>query len=146
MRGVNLNLKLDPALARRAWLRRAGAAPQPWARAGPRPERAAARRLVSVGGALTEIVYALEAQAELVGVDSTSQYPVAAQRLPSVGYARSLSLEGVLALAPTQVLATEDAGPPAVLRQLVPPACRWRCWPPATASRACASACSAWAS
>jgi iron complex transport system substrate-binding protein len=77
-----------------------------------------ARRIVSIGGALTEIVFALQAHADLVGVDTTSLYPDAAQNLPSVGYARSLSVEGVLALAPTQVIATEDAGPPAVLRQL----------------------------
>jgi iron complex transport system substrate-binding protein len=51
-------------------------------------------------------------------VDTTSLYPQEAQKLPSVGYARSLSVEGVLALAPTQVVATEDAGPPAVIRQL----------------------------
>jgi iron complex transport system substrate-binding protein len=77
-----------------------------------------ARRIVSIGGALTEIVFALQAHADLVGVDTTSLYPDAAQNLHSVGYARSLSVEGVLALAPTQVIATEDAGPPAVLRQL----------------------------
>lgn len=77
------------------------------------------RRIVSIGGALTEIVYALGASGELVGVDTTSLYPNAATRLPSVGYARTLSSEGILALAPTQVVATEDAGPPAVLRQII---------------------------
>ncbi len=77
-----------------------------------------ARRIVSVGGALTEIVYALEAQGELVGVDTTSLYPVVAQQLPQVGYARTLSAEGVLSLAPTQLIATEEAGPQAVLRQV----------------------------
>ncbi|MCX8522141.1 MAG: ABC transporter substrate-binding protein, partial [Rhodoferax sp.] len=81
-------------------------------------QAAQARRLVSVGGALTEIVFALQANASLVGVDSTSLYPASAQQLPSVGYARSLSAEGVLALAPTHVIATEDAGPAAVLQQL----------------------------
>lgn len=89
--------------------------------AGLAPARAMAaktRRIVSVGGALTEIVYALQADAELVGVDTTSLYPTQAQKLPSVGYARTLSAEGVLALAPSQIIATEDAGPPAVLRQL----------------------------
>jgi iron complex transport system substrate-binding protein len=75
-------------------------------------------RIVSVGGALTEIVFALHASADLVGVDTTSQYPELAKSLPSVGYARALSVEGVLALAPTQVIVTEDAGPPGVLRQL----------------------------
>lgn len=76
------------------------------------------RRMVSVGGAITEIVYALNAQAELVGVDTTSVYPEAATQLPRVGYARTLSLEGVLALSPSLILATEDAGPPIVIKQL----------------------------
>lgn len=84
----------------------------------PPAHAAPERRIVIVGGALTEIVYALQAQADLVGVDTTSLYPAAAQRLPSVGYARALSVEGVLALAPTQVIVTEDAGPPTVLRRL----------------------------
>jgi iron complex transport system substrate-binding protein len=77
-----------------------------------------ARRIVSVGGALTEIIYALEAQGELVGVDTTSLYPAVAQHLPQVGYARTLSAEGVLSLAPTQLIATEEAGPQVVLRQV----------------------------
>lgn len=85
---------------------------------GPLAQAAPARRIVSVGGALTEIVFALQAGADLVGVDTTSLYPQAARKLANVGYARALSAEGVLALAPTQVIATEDAGPPAVLRQL----------------------------
>lgn len=76
------------------------------------------RRIVSVGGGLTEIIYALGAEKELVGVDTTSLYPQAATKLPSVGYARALSSEGILALSPTLVLASEDAGPPAVLRQI----------------------------
>ncbi|ATE61905.1 heme/hemin ABC transporter substrate-binding protein [Thauera sinica] len=91
--------------------------------AGSGAARAAAaasapQRLVSVGGALTEIAYALGCEQELVGVDTTSLYPEAATRLPSVGYARSLSAEGILALAPTRLVATEEAGPPAVLRQI----------------------------
>jgi len=75
-------------------------------------------RLVSIGGALTEIIYALNASKKLVGVDTTSLYPEAASKLPNVGYARSLSSEGILALRPTQVIATQDAGPPMVLRQI----------------------------
>ena len=82
-------------------------------------DRKVARRIVSIGGGLTEIIYALGAEKELVGVDTTSLYPQVATKLPSVGYARALSSEGVLALSPTLVIATEDAGPPAVLRQIV---------------------------
>jgi iron complex transport system substrate-binding protein len=77
-----------------------------------------AKRVVSVGGALTEIVFRLQADGDLVGVDSTSIYPTNATSLPSVGYARQLSSEGVLSLMPSHVLATEEAGPPAVLRQI----------------------------
>jgi iron complex transport system substrate-binding protein len=43
---------------------------------------------------------------------------MATKRLPNVGYARSLSLEGVLSMRPQLLLATEDAGPPQVLRQI----------------------------
>jgi iron complex transport system substrate-binding protein len=86
--------------------------------AAPRAWAAPERRIVSVGGALTETLYALGAQAELVGVDTTSLYPDAARQLPSVGYARALSAEGLLSLRPTLVVATAEAGPPAVLRQI----------------------------
>ena len=80
--------------------------------------RAQAQRIVCVGGALTETVYLLGAQARLVGVDTTSLFPAQAQKLPSVGYARQLSAEGLLALRPELVLASPEAGPPAVIAQL----------------------------
>lgn len=119
--------EIESAMNRRQWLRKSaawGAATGAIASASigmPKPAHAnlgAAKRLVCVGGALTEMVFALEAQSLLVGVDTTSLFPDAARALPSVGYARALSAEGVLSLTPTHVLATEDAGPPAVLRQL----------------------------
>jgi iron complex transport system substrate-binding protein len=75
-------------------------------------------RIVSVGSALTEIVYALGAENLLVGVDTTSMYPPAAQALPQVGYMRALSAEGVLSLKPTLIIATTAAGPATALDQL----------------------------
>lgn len=77
-----------------------------------------AERVVCVGGALTETVFALGAQAALVGVDSTSLHPAQARDLPTVGYLRSLAAEGVLSLRPSLLLAAAEAGPPAVLQQL----------------------------
>ena len=119
MRRVN-RLELSRAqMDRRRWLAGAAALACGGAFAQvPVAAPAAPRRIVSVGGALTETLYALGAQADLVGVDTTSLYPEVARALPSVGYARSLSAEGVLSLRPTLVVASEDAGPPAVLRQL----------------------------
>jgi len=78
----------------------------------------AAKRLVVVGGALTEIVYALGEGHRVVGVDTTSVWPPAATQLPQVGYQRTLAAEGVLSLRPDLVLASNNAGPPAVLAQI----------------------------
>ena len=78
----------------------------------------APRRVVCIGGALTEIVYALGAADRLVAVDTTSVFPAAARNLPQVGYQRTLSAEGILAQTPDLVIATADAGPQAALRQI----------------------------
>ena len=75
-------------------------------------------RIVCAGGGITEIICALGYESSLVGVDTTSRYPLSVRHLPSVGYARHLSLEGVLALAPQQVIVGHDAGPLAVLSRL----------------------------
>lgn len=77
-----------------------------------------AERVVSIDGSLTEIIYALQAENSLVAVDTTSRYPQAATKLPDVGYMRQLSAEGILALSPTLVLASTDAGPDSVFEQL----------------------------
>jgi iron complex transport system substrate-binding protein len=75
-------------------------------------------RLVSVGGAITEIIYALGEENRLVGRDSTSVYPEAATRLPDVGYMRQLSPEGVIAINPSAIIAVEGSGPPETLTVL----------------------------
>lgn len=77
-----------------------------------------ASRIVSVGASATEIIYALGEQGRLVGVDSTSKYPPAAQKLPQVGYLRGLASEGLLSLNPSLILAVEGAGPPNVIKTL----------------------------
>lgn len=85
----------------------------------PRPPGAERRpRLVTVGGGITEVVYALGAQDQLVGTDTTSLFPEAAQKTPKVGYMRQLSAEGLLALRPDALVAGTDAGPPVVLDQI----------------------------
>ncbi len=80
--------------------------------------QATATRVVSLGGTVTEIVYALGAGERLVGVDDSSIYPEAATRLPKVGYYRGFSIEGVASLRPDLVLASDQAGPPRALAQL----------------------------
>ncbi|HEY8566158.1 MAG TPA: ABC transporter substrate-binding protein [Beijerinckiaceae bacterium] len=81
------------------------------------PARAdASRRVVSLGGAVTETLYRLGREPEIVGVDSTSQFPPDALKTkPNLGYVRALGAEGLLSLKPDLVLAIEGAGPPDVL-------------------------------
>lgn len=78
----------------------------------------APERVVTLGGSVTEIVYGLGQEGRLVGDDLSSLYPEAATRLPHVGYYRAVPVEGVLALEPDLVLASEQAGPPEALRRL----------------------------
>jgi iron complex transport system substrate-binding protein len=83
-----------------------------------RPARAAARRVLVLGGDLVEIAFALGAGERLVGADDTALWPPEAAALPKVGYLRRLSAEGVLSLSPDLVLANPAAGPEAALAQL----------------------------
>lgn len=71
-----------------------------------------AHRIVSIGGAVTEIVAALGEEDRLVGRDTTSNHPPSVLDLPDVGYIRRLSPEGLLSVNPDLLLAEEGAGPP----------------------------------
>jgi len=75
-------------------------------------------KVVSADGSLTEIVYALDKQSLLVGVDTTSGYPAQARSLAQIGYKRNISAEGVLSLSPTVLIATQDSGPDKILSQI----------------------------
>jgi iron complex transport system substrate-binding protein len=74
--------------------------------------------IISIGGDVTEIVYALGAGDRVIAVDITSRHPRAARDLPQVGYMRQLSAEPILSLSPSLILAIADSGPPQVLDQL----------------------------
>lgn len=87
----------------------------------PRPalavEEARAARIVSLGGAVTEILYRLGLGDRIAALDTTSIYPAEALATkPNVGYLRQLSAEGVLSVRPTLVIAVEGAGPPDALK------------------------------
>jgi iron complex transport system substrate-binding protein len=78
----------------------------------------AADLVVSVGGAVTEIVMALGEGDRLVARDTSSTFPEAVRDLPDVGYVRRLSAEGVLSVDPGLILAEEGAGPPETIELL----------------------------
>ena len=78
----------------------------------------AAGDIVSLGGSVTEIVYALGQEKRLIATDMSSLYPSEAKELPQVGYYRNISVEGIVSTAPALVLASENAGPKEVLDRI----------------------------
>lgn len=93
----------------------------PKTRSTPATSRVAVKqtqRLVTLGGAVTEIVYALGRGEQVVGNDLSSTFPKDATQKPRVGYYRKISPEGVLALKPTKILAIKGIGPQTAVDQL----------------------------
>ncbi|WP_430383357.1 heme/hemin ABC transporter substrate-binding protein [Yoonia maritima] len=68
--------------------------------------------IVSIGGSITEIIYALGKGDQLIARDTTSSFPAEANDLPDVGYMRALSPEGVLSVSPGLIVSEDGAGPP----------------------------------
>lgn len=77
-----------------------------------------AERIVSIGGSVTEILYALGKGDKIIAVDTTSTFPAATKGIPRLGYLRALAVEPIIAMKPTLVVADGDAGPAPVLQQL----------------------------
>jgi len=75
-------------------------------------ENKEAKRIVSLGPDVTEIIYALGAGDKVVAVDRSSKYPAETASKANVGYRRSLSPEGILTLNTDLIIASEDIGPP----------------------------------
>ncbi len=77
-----------------------------WVRVPPLP-----RRVVSLAPSITECLFALGLDEEVVGVTQYSNYPPKVASLPQVGSYVHLNLERILALRPDLVLATRDGNP-----------------------------------
>ena len=90
----------------------------PGCRFGNREQGEHKERLVSISKQYSEIIYALGAQQDLVGVDLSSTYPPEIKSLPTVGYHRALAVEGLVSVKPTLILHDDNIGPEHVIRQL----------------------------
>ncbi|MCC8378313.1 hemin ABC transporter substrate-binding protein [Xenorhabdus sp. PB30.3] len=77
-----------------------------------------AERIVTIGGDVSEIVFALGEGQYVVARDSTSKNPQEILSIPDVGYMRMLSSEGVLSMRPSLVIASELAQPSLALKQI----------------------------
>ena len=75
-------------------------------------------RIVCVSKQLNEMIFALGAGGNIVGIDLSSTYPPELKNLPTVGYHRMLSAEGIISLNPTIVFHDGNIGPDNVIPQL----------------------------
>ena len=75
-------------------------------------------RVITIGGCVTETVFALEMGQNVVAVDISSSIPNEVTQLPQVGYIRGISTEGILSMNPDKILTTTEMGPPKVVQQL----------------------------
>ena len=75
-------------------------------------------RIVAAGGSITEILFFLGQEKKIVALDVTSTYPEQTKKLPSIGYVRGLSAEGILSMNPSLIIGENDMGPPTVVNQL----------------------------
>ena len=78
----------------------------------------AAQRLVTLSPNLAELVYAAGAGETMLAAVEYSDYPEKAGRLPRVGDAFRLDIEGIVALRPDLVLAWDSGNPKAAIEQL----------------------------
>lgn len=75
-------------------------------------------RVVAVSKQINEFLFAINAESVLVARDLTSIFPPQIKSLPSVGYHRALSAEGIISMKPTMLLTDGNVGPDAVLGQV----------------------------
>lgn len=78
----------------------------------------AQERIISAGSVVTELIYALGAEQQLIAVDVTSKHLLTGNNIPQVGYHRSLSAEGLLALNPSYLVGSNEMGPDTTLANL----------------------------
>lgn len=74
------------------------------------PQTASERRIVSLSPALTELLFALGAGDEVVGVTRYCDFPPEVRSLPQVGGYLDPSAEAIVALRPTLVVAAPSPG------------------------------------
>ncbi|RNC83842.1 MAG: hemin ABC transporter substrate-binding protein [Balneola sp.] len=75
-------------------------------------------RIITVGGSISETVWALGGGPQVIATDESTTFPPEVFRMPRVPYVRNLTSEGILSLGPTLILASDDASPQAAVDQI----------------------------
>ncbi|WP_018344230.1 heme/hemin ABC transporter substrate-binding protein [Cytophaga aurantiaca] len=83
-----------------------------------RSGESASMKIVSVNGTMSEIICSLGLESSLVGIDVTSTYPASLDKVAKIGHNRSVSSEGIVALAPSLVVGMQNDLKPTIIEQL----------------------------
>ena len=75
-------------------------------------------RIVSINGAISEVIAGLGHANKVVATDVTSNYPEQIQALPKVGHNRSIQAEGILSQNPDLLVVTKNDCNPKVVEQI----------------------------
>lgn len=78
-----------------------------------------ANKIVSLSGGITEILSALGHESEIVGTDVTSTYPESLKATAKdLGHVRSMTIEPIMAISPTLIMASEKDINPDLLAKM----------------------------
>lgn len=82
-------------------------------------EETETQRIVSLSGAISEVLVNLGEEENIVGVDVTSTYPASLKETATdLGHVRSLTIEPLMALQPTVVYASDKDINPELMKQI----------------------------
>ncbi len=76
------------------------------------------KKIITVGGAITETVFALGKGENVIATDASSTFPKQIFSLPKVPYVRNLTSEGILSLGPSLIISSDDANPQSAIDQI----------------------------
>lgn len=74
-------------------------------------------KIVSLNGAISEVLAGIGLDKNIVGTDVTSNYPENLKSKPKVGHNRNINAEGILALQPNLIIAAKKDITPAISAQ-----------------------------
>lgn len=76
------------------------------------------KRIITLGGAITETVVDLGFEKQIIAVDVTSEFPEGIKKMPKVSKNRSVSAEGLMAFRPDLIIAPYGDVPYGVIQSL----------------------------
>ncbi|MCG8373047.1 MAG: ABC transporter substrate-binding protein [Balneolales bacterium] len=77
-----------------------------------------ASRIITLGGSVTETVFALGFGDQVIATDESSTYPPSVFSMPRLPYLRNMTSEGALSLGATLIISSSDANPASAIQQI----------------------------